>query len=173
MRVRRLTDEDWHVLREIRLRSLAEDHPVLASLEREQGFAESHWRMRVRGSAWFVAEQGGRPVGLASVMTEPGAPIDERHVLGLWVAPEARDAGVGEALLGAAAEEAWTQGAARVTCWRPTDDDVVEPLLRLAGFVPTGVRVPAPRDPSATEERWVCERDAEPGTAGPSAGGST
>src|SRR5690606_28170749 len=55
MRVRRLAEDDWRQLQGIRLRSLTEDHPVLGSVEREQGFRESHWRMRIRGSAWFVA----------------------------------------------------------------------------------------------------------------------
>ena len=49
MRVDRLTEDDWAALREIRLRSLR-DGPAwhAASLERETGFAEGHWRMRVR-----------------------------------------------------------------------------------------------------------------------------
>ncbi len=157
MRVKRLGEDDWRTLRAIRLRSLTEDHPVLASVEREQGFKESHWRMRLRGSPWFVATHARRPVGLVSVIPEPGTPADERHVMGLWVAPEARDAGVGKALLAAAAGEALADGAARLTVWVLDGDDPVEMVLRAAGFAPSGVRMPVPRDRSLTEERWSRE----------------
>jgi len=158
--VRRLTEDDWSVLRDIRLRSVTEDRPVSASVEREQRFAETHWRMRARGSAWLVVEDEGRAVGVASLMAEPGAPADERHVLGLWVAPEARGTDAGELLLAAAVGEAWAEGAARVTTWRAEDDDAAAAWLRAAGFAPTDVRVPMPRDPGRIDERWVRERDA-------------
>lgn len=157
MRVKRLDEDDWRTLRGIRLRSLTEDHPVLASVEREQGFKESHWRMRLRGSPWFVATHARRTVGLVSVIPEPGTPADERHVMGLWVAPEARGTGVGEALLAAAAREAVGDGAVRLTAWLLDGDDPVEAILRAAGFTPSGVRMPVPRDRSLTEERWTRE----------------
>jgi len=161
MRVRRLDEEDWRTLRDIRLRSLTEDHPVLASVEREQGFKEAHWRMRLRGSPWFVATHARRPVGLVSVIPEPGAPADERHVMGLWVAPEARGTGVGEALLSACARAAAADGAVRLTVWVLDGDDPIEAVLRDAGFSASGVRMPVPRDRSLTEERWT--RDLVPG----------
>lgn len=164
MRVRRVAEADWRQLRRIRLRSLTEDHPVLGSVEREQGFKESHWRMRIRGSAWFVATHMRRTVGVASVIAEPGTPPQERHVVGLWVPPEARGIGAGEALLHAAAGHARAEGAERLTCWLLDGDDVGETLLRGAGFAPSGIRMPVPRDRSLTEERWVRELVAERGS---------
>ncbi len=155
MRVTRLVEDDWDTLRTIRLRSLTEDHPVLASLDRERGFTEAHWRMRLRGSSWFVATQGRRPVGLISLIEEPGAPAHERHVVGLWVAPEARATAAGKGLLGAAVDRARTDGAALLTAWLLDGDEPVEALLRAAGFVASGVRTPFPRDRSLTEERWT------------------
>lgn len=155
MRVRRLAEADWRQLAAIRLRSLTEDHPVLGSVEREQGFKENHWRMRLRGSQWFVATHGRRTIGLVSVLQEPGTPPDERHVLGFWVAPEARGTGAGRALLDAAAEQAAQEGAARLTSWLLDGDDEAETDLRAAGFRPSGIRMPVPRDRSLTEERWT------------------
>lgn len=160
MRVKRLGEDDWRQLRDIRLRSLTEDHPVLASLEREQGFKESHWRMRLRGSPWFVATHNRRTVGLMSVIQEPGTPADERHVVGLWVAPEMRGKGVGESLLGAAADEALSDGAVRLTSWLLDGDHPTQDVLEAAGFTPSGVRMPVPRDRSLTEERWTRELGA-------------
>lgn len=161
MRVQRLDEEDWRTLRDIRLRSLTEDHPVLGSVEREQGFKEAHWRMRLRGSPWFVATHARRPIGLVSVIVEPGTPAGERHVMGLWVAPERRGTGVGEALLAAAAQEALADGATRLTAWLLDGDSPVEAVLRAAGFAPSGVRMPVPRDRSLTEERWTHELGVE------------
>lgn len=160
MRVKRLGEDDWRQLRAIRLRSVTEDHPVLASIEREQMLKEKHWRMRLRGSPWFVATHNRRTVGLMSVIREPGTPVDERHVVGLWVVPEKRGAGVGEALLEAAAAEAIADGAARLTAWLLDGDVPVETVLRAAGFAPSGVRMPVPRDRSLTEERWSRELSA-------------
>ena len=161
MRVRRLAEDDWRQLQGIRLRSLTEDHPVLGSVEREQGFRESHWRMRIRGSAWFVATHRRRTVGIASVIAEPGTPVDERHVVGLWVAPEARGTTAWAALLDAAADLARAEGASRLTAWCLDGDDVLAAALRDGGFAPTGIRVPVPRDRSLTEERWVRELAGE------------
>lgn len=155
MRVKRLGEDDWRQLKAIRLRSLTEDHPVLASIEREQGFKENHWRMRLRGSPWFVATHLRRTVGLMSVIREPGTPVNERHVVGFWVVPEARGQGVGEALLEAAAVEALADGATRLTYWLLDGDDTVADVLRAAGFTASGVRMPVPRDRSLAEERWT------------------
>lgn len=155
MRVKRLAEDDWRTLRAIRLRSITEDHPVLASVEREQGFKETHWRMRLRGSPWFVATHARRAVGLVSVIPEPGTPADERHVVGLWIVPESRGTGVGEALLAAAAREALSDGAVRLTAWLLDGDAPVQAVLESAGFAPSGVRMPVPRDRSLTEERWT------------------
>lgn len=155
MRVKRLTEDDWRQLARIRLRSMTEDHPVLGSVAREQGFKEGHWRMRLRGGAWYVATHKRRTVGLVSVLQEPGSPAEERHVMGLWVAPEARGQGAGEALLEAAAQHATDDGALRLTIWLLDGDDIVERVLRASGFLPSGIRMPVPRDRSLREERWT------------------
>jgi len=53
-----------------------------------------------------------------------------------------------------------TSTTRRVTTWRAEDDDAAAAWLRAAGFAPTDVRVPMPRDPGRIDERWVRERDA-------------
>lgn len=158
MRIDRLTEDDWETLREIRLRALTTDGaPYGSSLEREQGLKESHWRMRLRASPWFVAVVREQIVGLVCVISEPGAPAEERHLVGLWVSPERRGVGggVGDALLGAAESWAHDDGAALISLWLTDGNAVAERLYRRAGYAPTGVRMPAPRDRSLTEERWT------------------
>ena len=158
MRTDRLTEDDWETLREIRLRALTTDGaPYASSLEREQGLKESHWRMRLRASPWFVAVVREQIVGLVCVISEPGASAEERHLVGLWVSPERRGVGVGvgDALLGAAESWAHDDGAALISLWLTDGNAVAERLYRRAGYAPTGVRMPAPRDRSLTEERWT------------------
>jgi len=156
MRIDRLTEENWEALREIRLRALTTDDVAHdSSLEREQGFKESHWRMRLRASPWFAAVVRDQLAGLVGVISEPGAPVEERHLVGLWVSPEHRDAGLGDALLGAAESWAHDDGAALLSLWLMDGNAVAERLYRRAGYAPTGVRMPMPRDRSLTEERWT------------------
>lgn len=154
--VRRLTEQDWELLRDLRLAALNEAPEAFgASLAREGSFRESHWRMRLRSSAWFAAMDGGTPVGLVCGMPEPGAAPDDRHVLALWVHPEQRGRGIMTALL--AAVEAWAleEGARTLSLWVVQDDVAAEAAYRRLDFEPSGVTMVLPRDPSRTEERWV------------------
>jgi GNAT superfamily N-acetyltransferase len=156
MRVDRLTEDDWERLRDTRLRALATDGAAYgSSLEREQGFKESHWRMRLRASPWFVVVVREQTVGLVGVISEPGAPAQERHLVGLWVSPEHRGVGVGDALLAAAQSWADDDGAALLSLWLLDGNAAAERMYRRAGYAPTGVRMPMPRDRSLTEERWT------------------
>ncbi len=48
-----------------------------------------------------------------------------------------------------------TDGAALISLWLMDGNAVAERLYRRAGYAPTGVRMPMPRDRSLTEERWT------------------
>ncbi|NCT90738.1 GNAT family N-acetyltransferase [Cellulomonas sp. APG4] len=153
--IRALDEDDWERLREVRLAALRESPDVFgSSLAREEGFREPHWRMRLRGSPWWLASRGQDDVGLVSLIQEPGAPADQRHVVALWVAPGARRLGVASALVEAVVQHAADDGAAGVTLWLVEDNDTAAALYRAHGFVPTGERMALVRDPSRLEERW-------------------
>jgi GNAT superfamily N-acetyltransferase len=112
--LRVLTDDDWCLWRELRLAALAEAPDAFGSRLADwqgDGDREERWRSRLEmpGSHNLVAEAGGRPVGMAS-----GVPADDPAVRGLiamWVSPEARGRGVGDALIGAVAAWAKAEGA--------------------------------------------------------------
>lgn len=163
MRIDRLTEDDWEALRDIRLQLLRADGMAFgSSLERELGFKESHWRMRLRASPWFVARVDAQSVGLVCVISEPGAPAEERHVVSLWVSGDHRGTGVGDGLLDAA--EAWARddGATVLSLWLMDGNAAAEQLYRRRGYAGTGVRMPVPRDRSLTEERWTLSLVGDP-----------
>lgn len=153
--VERLGEDEWQRLRDLRIQALTEDGSVFASsLAREGGFRESHWRMRLTSSPWFVAVHEGRDAGLVSAISEPGAGPDDRHVVALWVRADLRGRGVGTALLDAAVDWARADGATTVSIWLVEDNEPAAALYRSHGFAPTSVSMPLPRDPARTEHRW-------------------
>lgn len=153
--VERLDEDDWERLRDIRLWSLTESPGVFgSSLERETGFKETHWRMRLRSSPWFLAVDGDEALGLVCAIHEPGAPPDNRHVVSMWVRPDRRGSGVGQQLLAAVEEWASADGARTLSLWLLDGNAAGAALYRRCGFEPTGESTPLPRDPSLTEHRW-------------------
>ncbi|MCC2313041.1 GNAT family N-acetyltransferase [Cellulomonas xiejunii] len=163
MLIRRVDEDDWPTVRDVRLRALRESPDVFgSSLAREERFAESHWRMRLRTSTtWMALDDAGEPRGLVSLIQEPGSPEDDRHVVSLWVAPEVRRQGVGWSLLDAAVRGGAAQGAATVSLWVVDDNASAVDLYVRAGFTRTGERQVLPRNPDQTEERYV--RHTDPG----------
>ncbi|UZN01477.1 GNAT family N-acetyltransferase [Cellulomonas sp. S1-8] len=175
MLIRRVDEDDWPIVKEVRLRALRESPDAFgSSLTREESFAESHWRMRVRTSAtWVAVDDAGESRGLVSVVQEPGSAEDDRHVVSLWVAPEVRRQGIGWALLDAVVRSSAADGAATVSLWVVDDNASAVDLYVRAGFTRTGERQVLPRDPDRTEERYVRHTDTGGLTgrpAGPAAG---
>lgn len=151
------TEDDWARVRDIRLRALREDAFAFgSSLEREERFKEKHWRMRVRTvPTWLAASEDGTVHGLVSMLQEPGSPTDDRHIVGLWVAPESRRRGVAWALVDAVRQAAIKDGARTVSLWLVDGNHAAGDLYVRAGFARTGERMALPRDPDIKEERYV------------------
>ena len=155
--VERLHEDDWERMRDARLTALRSDPDAFgSSLAREEGFKEAHWRMRLRGSPWFAAvDDDGGVVGIASGLAEPGAPPEERHLIGMWVRPDRRGSGVATLLADAVAAWARADGATTLTLWVVEGNAAAEAAYRRAGFATTGVTMALPRDPSRTEHQWA------------------
>jgi ribosomal protein S18 acetylase RimI-like enzyme len=155
VQIRRAHEDDWPSVREVRLRALREDPAAFgSSLAREEMFTESHWRMRVRGAAtWLAVDDDGVPRGLVGMIQEPGSPTSDRHVVQLWVAPEVRRRGIGWALLDAVRAAARAEGASTVSLWVADGNHAAGDLYVRAGFERTNERHAA--TPSRVEERLV------------------
>lgn len=122
---------------------------------REERFTEAHWRMRVRATpTWIAFDEEGTPRGMVSLIQEPGSPVDDRHLVSLWVAPEVRRQGLGWALLDAARDQATADGARTLSLWVLDGNTPAGDLYVRAGFRRTGVRQRLPRDAALVEERY-------------------
>ncbi|WP_437936906.1 N-acetyltransferase family protein [Sorangium sp. So ce341] len=108
--LRALTSDDWATWRDVRLRALADaPHAFGATLEEWENASEDRWRARLAlpGSHNLVAYVDGGPVGMAT-----GAPFEGTYeLISMWVAPEVRGRGVGDALVEEILRWAREQGA--------------------------------------------------------------
>lgn len=128
MEIRRIRPDEWALLRDMRLRALR-DAPEAFGQTYEHAAAEPEleWRSAARAAsagdrrAWFIARSqvngaSGQPGELGMVQARRRPP-DDCLVFSMWVAPEARRAGVGRALIDAAADWARSWGARRIVLW--------------------------------------------------------
>ncbi|KYF73256.1 acetyltransferase [Sorangium cellulosum] len=111
--LRALTSEEWAVWRDVRLRALADaPHAFGSTLEEWENASEERWRARLElpGSHNLVAYVDGEPVGMAT-----GAPFEGTYeLISMWVAPEVRGQGVGDALVEEILRWACEQGASEL-----------------------------------------------------------
>ncbi|GGX33155.1 GNAT family N-acetyltransferase [Streptomyces chryseus] len=179
---------EWARVRELRLAALRDPLASLAFLETYEKAAaqpESFWAERTGTAAegvgvrQFVAESGdGRWVGSVSALVERagsdevfgGAPVvDQVHLVGVYVRPEARGTGVAQALFRAALEWSWgltEPRVERVRLYAHERNGRAQALYGKAGFVRSGQVVPMPGDASAKEYEMVVERAPDsPGNA--------
>lgn len=129
MAVARIRPEEWALLRNMRLRALSDAPEAFGqSYEHAAAEPELEWRSTARAAsagdrrAWFFA----RPeVAAADDPQHPELgmvqarrrPPDDCLVFSMWVAPEVRRAGVGRALIDAAADWARSWGGRRIVLW--------------------------------------------------------
>ena len=159
--VRRMSEDDWAQVREIRLAALQDSPTAFASTYgREAAFDEATWRSRTRTAAWFLAYEGTRAVGLVAGIHEEGGSAGERHVVSFWVAPDRRGRGVAGALLDAVTDWAREQGADVVTLWVVEGNEAATRLYLRHGFQLTGERQPVPGSVSAIESKLALRLSA-------------
>jgi GNAT superfamily N-acetyltransferase len=141
-------EEDWIAFRDIRLRSLLDSPDAFGSTYGEESSAsEDSWREWAAGrwrngtAAVFLAEDEGRAVGTATGAAYDVAPGDA-HVYAMWVAPDARGAGVGRALLDAVVRWARDRACGRLALTVTETNAVARAFYPACGFVETGNRAP-------------------------------
>ncbi len=151
--VRVVTADEWELLRDVRLAALQDAPRAFGSTyAREAPFTEEQWRGRFSDRAVtffaYVRRDAG-PAGLAGVLAEDGA----AELVSMWVRPDSRGLGVGEALVAAAAGWVADRGFGTLYLWVTESNASARRLYQRCGFTPTGERQPLPSDPSVSEIR--------------------
>jgi ribosomal protein S18 acetylase RimI-like enzyme len=134
-----LTADDWPVWREARRQALAEAPYAFGSTLAEwsgDGDYEERWRQRLEAVPFnVVARRSNRVVGMVSG-TEPEA--GEVELISMWVEPDERGRGVGDALIRAVLEWAGRQGAEAVSLQVREGNEKAIHLYERLGFVDVG-----------------------------------
>lgn len=133
-RVTRLTESDWRLFAEVRLRALTDslgaDDP---QYRHESTFTAAQWRRRLRDHAQFVALLDERPVGLIGAQRENAETV---YLYSLWLDPAARGHGLARPLVAAAVDWARDRRARVVTLRVAADNTVARGVYESLGFTP-------------------------------------
>jgi GNAT superfamily N-acetyltransferase len=127
-----LGPDDWERWRDMRLDALAEaPYAFCSSLSEWQDAGEQIWRDRLNEvSLNLIAQLDGHDAGMVSGM----AFEDEVELLSMWVAPFARGAGVGDALITAVVEWVSSQRKSRLVLRVLHGNEMAESLYGRHGF---------------------------------------
>lgn len=178
--MRAVRAEEWPAARRLRLEALRDPAAPVAFLDSYEAAVErpdAIWQERTAAAAegrdvrQFVAESPeGVWVGTVTVLVErPGddvrfgeAPaVDQGHLVGVFVRPEARGSGVADALFRVAVDWCWSLAAPRlerVRLYVHEDNPRAAAFYRRFGFVPSGQRMPVSAERPEWELEYVIER---------------
>ena len=148
--VRATTMTDWQALREIRLQALRDAPDAFASTyAKEAAFGEDEWHRRATRDGSFIAflpEVG--PAGLGGGYLAAPEVVE---LIGMFVRPQARGRGVGEAIIDAVVGWARAQDASTVHLWVTETNSRARMLYERCGFTVTAERQPLPSKPALGE----------------------
>ncbi|MES2070056.1 MAG: GNAT family N-acetyltransferase [Pseudomonadota bacterium] len=137
MIIRATTEQDWEILKELRLAALR-DAPTAfgVSLASAAAYTDAQWRERAanRGQAQFLlAFLHGVAVGMVGGVVSSG-PSLEFNLIAMWVKPEHRGTAAAASLVDAVKTRAVSQGHARVVLTVAPDNARAAALYRKQGF---------------------------------------
>jgi GNAT superfamily N-acetyltransferase len=137
-RIRRIGSGDALLLRDLRIRSVADSPDAFGqTVEVVQRRPSVEWERQARRSSrgdrrtWLIAEHADSAVGLVQGRKRrPGTLL----LFSMWVAPETRQRGYGRALIDAA--EAWARGwdATQTILWVYTRNEQARTFYARLGF---------------------------------------
>jgi ribosomal protein S18 acetylase RimI-like enzyme len=135
MIIRRTAEEDWEILKEIRLAALL-DAPTAFGVTHASAaaYTDSQWRERAsnRGQAEFLlAFMNGMAVGIVGGVVSPTL---EFNLIAMWVKPECRGMAVAAGLVDFIKTRAVSQGHARVVLDVSPDNVRAAAFYRKQGF---------------------------------------
>jgi GNAT superfamily N-acetyltransferase len=148
--VRATTITDWQALREIRLQALRDAPYAFSSTHaREATFGDDEWHRRAaRDGSLLAFLPEVSPAGLGGGYL---AAPDTAELISMFVRPQARGRGVGEAIIDAVVEWARQKDAATVHLWVTETNKHARLLYERCGFTVTAERQPLPSSPALAE----------------------
>jgi GNAT superfamily N-acetyltransferase len=155
--VREATEDDWKLLRAIRLRALL-DTPgaFLSDYGLEAGHDELWWREWLLRDLWLLAfedETAAEPIGVVAITRKPLAQGGEHFISSLWVDPEHRRRSIAKELIQTATDRVVAWGARAVSLWILGGNDRAHKLYMAVGFVDTDDCQVAPGHSNLLERR--------------------
>jgi ribosomal protein S18 acetylase RimI-like enzyme len=155
--VERIQSHQGELLREIRLQAL-KDAPddFLENYDRARGQPLEYWQGRAQKHASspqavnFFGFLNGELAGMVGAYITDEEP-SMVELCAMWVAPEARQQGVGKALVERAIDWASQSGASRVRLWVNQENAIAANFYRSCGFNDTGNTAVFPAKPDAIE----------------------
>ncbi len=136
--IEHLIPDDAERFRKIRLASLWESPQAFSSTYQQiVSLPSEAWPEQLRNLPTFIAVQDGQDAGVIRATINPGHP-DIAYLISMWVAPEARGQGIGEALIEAVADWARSQGLKQLALDVSDDNEPAIVLYRRKGFKATG-----------------------------------
>ena len=160
--VRATTMADWQALREIRLHALQDAPDAFASTyAREAAFGADEWHRRaIRDGSFIAFLPEVSPAGLGGGYLASPEVVE---LIGMFVRPQARGRGVGEALIDAVAGWARRQDASTVHLWVTETNKHARLLYERCGFTVTAERQPLPSNPTLGEIGMLRPLDGQAG----------
>jgi ribosomal protein S18 acetylase RimI-like enzyme len=147
----RLVPDDWVTFRDLRIAALTDaPHAFSSKLDRERALRELDWRTKLESRAQFAAMDDG-VVGTAGAYRE-GEAIE---LISMWVAPRARNRGIGAALVETVVAHARSLGVREVRLRVREGNATAERLYVRCGFARNGVVEPMDGDGSQLEAEMV------------------
>ena len=153
--IRRIRADEWSEWRDLRLRALRDAPSAFGStFAISEAYLDSEWQARTRRGALsrelaiFISENGDLLDGCAAL--EEGED-GEGWLLSMWVVPQARGNGIGEALIGAVVARAQELGLNQVKLHVNATNSQAIALYERGGFAATGLKMPMERDASIIE----------------------
>lgn len=158
--IQRLGRGDGRRLRAVRLRALA-DAPdaFVTTLAEAEAWDDASWEGQAVSLPTFVWVDDGADLGMVRVAPIDGDP-QAAYLISMWVEPEARGRGVGDALVAEVLAWARAHGRRRVLLDVGERNGHARALYERAGFVESGVTstLPAPRE-RVCEVQMRCDLD--------------
>lgn len=134
--VRLTVEEDWEILKTVRLESLLDRPDVFsATYDTAEKYSQSQWRDRASHKTqyqYILAIQATRAIGIIGGTQNPAL---EFNVVAMWVNPEFRGKGIADLLISAIKNLAISKGHSRIVLSVSPNNSRAVSLYSRHGFV--------------------------------------